>query len=90
MRGGKMTSTTQTKTNHQAYELQDKCFITNDEGIAQTQVIQELDDGTIRVYEVVEFNDIYFENPNGKYPNHKGDNTVRTIKLSGKYQDHQV
>lgn len=72
----------------QINDQQDNCFITNEEGIATTQVIQELDDGTIRAYELVEFEDIYFENPNGIYPEHKGDNTIRTLRLSGKYTDH--
>lgn len=81
------TATKITKQAQQAYDHQDKCYITNKEGIATTQVIQELDDGTIRLYELVEFDDIYFANPNGKYPDHKGDCTVRTLRLSGKYQD---
>lgn len=82
------TATKLSKKDQQALELQDKCYITNKEGIATTQVIQELDDGTVRVYELVEFEDIYFENPNGIYPEHKGDNTIRTLRLSGKYTDH--
>lgn len=81
------TETKISKQAQQAYDYQDKCYITNKEGIATTQVIQELDDGTIRLYELVEFNDIYFANPNGKYPTHRGDNTVRTLKLSGQYRD---
>lgn len=81
------TATKLSKKEQQLYDHQDKCYITNKEGIATTQVIQELDDGTIRLYELVEFDDIYFTNPNGKYPTHRGDNTVRTLKLSGQYRD---